>query len=53
MSANCLDNSSIILFCPISICSRMKDMVIIVGCPFLSLDDGELLDEDEAVLTIG
>ena len=31
----------------------MKNVVIIVSCPFLPPNVGELLEEEEAVLTIG
>ena len=50
---NCLDNSSIRSFSPISICSHMKDVDIIAGCPFFPLDGRQLLDEEATELTIG
>ena len=31
----------------------MKDVVITIGCPFLPLSDGELLDEKATELTTG
>ena len=53
ISANCLDSSSIKLFSLISICSHIKEVVIIADCPFHSPDGEELLDEDEIELTTG
>ena len=40
MSANYLDNLSIMPFNPMLICSRKRDVVITVGCPLLALGVG-------------
>ena len=53
ISANYLDNSSIMSFSPMSICSHIKGTVITVSCPLLPLDARELLEVEVAALTIG
>ena len=53
ISVNCLDSSSIKSFSPMSVCSYIKEVVIIVDCLFLTPNNGELLDEEATKLTIG